>query len=403
MARVISTASPLCLLVSAILAGCAAPVTAVTCDEAAASDSCHALDPGQPGPYPVGVTTLFVEDPERTNQAGDLRRLRVEVWYPATPAATSLPLNTYDLVDDAPPELAAQVPGYTIPMPEHAAYRDAEPALADAPYPLLAFSHGNGGLRLQNLTLMVHLASHGYVVAAPDHVDNTLWDFVLGHANGAAILLALSHRPKDLTSVADFLDTTDGALAGMADLENFGVLGHSFGGGTSIGIMARRGGFLDPRVDAAMPMAPAVSIYSAFGAGPADTQGPLFTLAGESDATLDYAAEQRLAFDEAPGIRGLVTAHNAGHFSFSELCLLDLAPVAAALNYDISGITQDGCDAGFTSMELMHLLQNHYGAAFFNTFLRASESSANYLLPDGIPAALIDEVTVETDDIKSTQ
>jgi predicted dienelactone hydrolase len=46
-------------------------------------------------------------------------------------------------------------------------YRDVDRAAGQ--YPLVLFSHGNAGIRFQSLFLAAHLASHGYIVASPDH------------------------------------------------------------------------------------------------------------------------------------------------------------------------------------------------------------------------------------------
>ncbi len=45
------------------------------------------------------------------------------------------------------------------------------PAAGD--FPLVIYSHGNGGLRYVSAFLTEHLASHGFVVMAPDHTGNT--------------------------------------------------------------------------------------------------------------------------------------------------------------------------------------------------------------------------------------
>ena len=51
--------------------------------------------------------------------------------------------------------------------------RDATPA-PGGPFPGVVFSHGMAGHRRQSTFLCTHLASHGFVVASPDHVGNTL-------------------------------------------------------------------------------------------------------------------------------------------------------------------------------------------------------------------------------------
>ena len=71
---------------------------------------------------------------------------------------------------------------------------------------------------------MEHLASHGWVVAAPDHVGNLTWD---GGGRETEIYL---QRPRDLMAVLDWLDAPGGdELQGrLSDVRL--ALGHSFGG-----------------------------------------------------------------------------------------------------------------------------------------------------------------------------
>src|SRR5439155_87759 len=89
---------------------------------------------------------------------GCARRVTIEVYYPSTPAAVA-----------GVPHDVAEVLG--IPVATTPAFRNV--ARAPGPFPLVLFSHGNGGIRFQSLFLCAHLASHGYVVASPDHRGDT--------------------------------------------------------------------------------------------------------------------------------------------------------------------------------------------------------------------------------------
>ena len=83
--------------------------------------------------------------------------LPLEVWYPT--AATGESRHRYgDIIEGE-----ALVDG---------------PAACDTPRPVVVFSHGNQGLRYQSYFLSEWLAQHGYIVLAPDHVYNTLMDWV---------------------------------------------------------------------------------------------------------------------------------------------------------------------------------------------------------------------------------
>jgi predicted dienelactone hydrolase len=103
---------------------------------------------------------------------------------------------------------------------------------------LLIFSHGYSAHRRQSTHFCTHVASHGYVVAAPDHVGNTVIDVVLrelaegrrGRAEAlAGVEQSIADRPRDVAlvidRVADFV---------QVDRARIGLAGHSFGGWTCL-------------------------------------------------------------------------------------------------------------------------------------------------------------------------
>src|SRR5262249_61965308 len=101
----------------------------------------------------------------------------------AVPAASGRPLGVevgYPAEATGPRDRYRVLPGF--PLSEQDAARDL-PVRAGR-YPLVLFSHGFGGHRRQSTFLTTHLASHGYVVAAPDHTGTTLVDLL--HAGAAA-------------------------------------------------------------------------------------------------------------------------------------------------------------------------------------------------------------------------
>ena len=51
---------------------------------------------------------------------------------------------------------------------------EAQPSQADTPYPIILFSHVFSACAFQSLFFTENLASHGYVVAAPDYTDTML-------------------------------------------------------------------------------------------------------------------------------------------------------------------------------------------------------------------------------------
>src|SRR4051794_10409584 len=104
-----------------------------------------------PGPYPVGITTLELEG-----------GVKVEVWYPA--AHGPVGKDSYDLRKIVPQGIRDLLTADTPAIFTIDAARDA--ALADGTFPLVLFSHGYTGIRQQSTFLTSHLASWGMVVAA---------------------------------------------------------------------------------------------------------------------------------------------------------------------------------------------------------------------------------------------
>src|SRR5262245_45226471 len=136
-------------------------------------------DPEQPGPFPVGVTTITFRDVTRVDPEKGPRALKTEIWYPATDDSRALPRNRLsDFLDRGTnPQLNALAtlalgasPAELDKRFRNTAARDAR--VRDGVFPLLLFSHGNGALRTQSVFWCEHMASHGYVVAAPDHTGN---------------------------------------------------------------------------------------------------------------------------------------------------------------------------------------------------------------------------------------
>lgn len=350
----------------------------------------RAIDPEQRGPYQVGVVTVTVEDPDRSAPPGFLgnRRFRVEIWYPAVDAAQDEPRDVLDLFAEAPASLLPLLENLDIPKIPQDAAREAEVRTDQGLFPLVLFSHGNGGIRAQSFSYTNHLASHGYVVVAPDHQGNTIFDLVDDPDLQGSGFASIFDRPQDLTLLLDLVAdgklTDDGAIEATVDLRRVGVTGHSFGGLTSLLIANPESEFFDPRVDAVVPVTPATQILGLVAAPIAQLAVPVLYVGATTDQTLSYQAETLDAYAANTVDKAVAGVIGAGHFSFSELCELDLAAAALALGLDasVAEILADGCGAQNIPVSRAHALNNRYGAAWFAVYLRDSEPTAAQWLTD---------------------
>ena len=75
-----------------------------------------------------------------------------------------------------------------------------------------------------------HYASHGFIVLAPEHVEQFDWEW-------SGLVTASIDRPLDIKQTLDYaeeINAPGGDLAGQIDMENVAVVGHSFGGYTAL-------------------------------------------------------------------------------------------------------------------------------------------------------------------------
>ncbi len=197
-------------------------------------------DPSVPGPWPVGYREFSATDSSRDIAVGG-RNLPIHVWYPAADAGEYEP--------------AVYISSDFLPLLALIA-RSEPPVAADVRWPLIVFSHGFGGTPAQSTPLMETLASHGFVVAAVDHI---------GNSQSASPLpknfeQARADRVPDVSFVIDTLLalSRDESSAWYRSLHPFriGVTGHSFGGSTSMGMAVGEFGVItgDPRVKAILPV-----------------------------------------------------------------------------------------------------------------------------------------------------
>lgn len=354
------------------------------------------------GPYTVGSMETHIED-----QDGADRSYPITIWYPA--------LNPDGI------EETIQYPAPTTRLESYPglgqAIQNGEPDIENGPYPLVIFSHGLGSSRLQSTFLSEHLASYGFVVFSADHADH------IGSGNATWFASFIS-RPVDVVqqiTLADSLTAEGGTMHGLIDTERIAVTGHSFGGYTALAAAGGRmdpGAFVqwclanralpdpigicpqvayhqdqlatlaglddlsgplpaiyDPRVDAAVPLAPMAGVFGPDGL--ADIDIPVMLLAGSADVLLYPEGNFYLPFVQLSSIRkAFVEFENASHMIFLGDC--DSSPWIQRTWGSF------GCSDPVWDMDQARDLINHFTTAFLLAELYGDADAVTALAPDAV-------------------
>lgn len=330
--------------------------------------------PGAAGPYRAGATTFVATDSRG-------RELKMEVWYP-TDGTTGAP------GDYSPMTLQLD------------ALRNAEPL--PGPWPMVAFSHGSQAIRFQSAFLTEHLATHGFVVVAPDHARNTMFD-----NDDDAMGQVMLDRPDDIVESVELLlseAASDGLLAGVVEDGDWAIVGHSFGALTSLivgggvpdidsGVAHCDAGYdgracdvitpgfadlaretvieTDPRVVTTVAMSPlAWYAFGPDGEGLQSVKKPLI-LGGTKDPITGYAEEIEPVFESLGEDGTMLVFDEAGHYPFSDICLL--VPLLF-----------EECDpeAGFADLATVQAQTNHVVTAHLHRHLLGDKRYQRFLIPE---------------------
>jgi predicted dienelactone hydrolase len=359
------------------------------------------------GPYWVGARDFVIEpDSERP--------LTITVWYPA--------LNPEGLPEETVYEMAA-ASSIRFAFPDQTdwgirgrAIMDAQPDAADAPYPLVIYSHGAGAWRQMSTYFVEHLASYGFVVIAPEHpgeapVADMFWQ-------------AFIHRPDDVRRTIDYaasLTEPGGALENTIHLDQVGVTGASGGGYTALAaagaqidwtglmswctnhpeadtwafcpVLAEHGAEMaalsglagvpadlwpamnDPRIDAVVSLAGVAFIF-----GPKGMQSlsvPLLTVGGSGDAVLPAEWNIYVTNEHASSVKkALIVLKGSDHYIFADGC--DRTPWLNEMGLSFL------CTDSIWDVDRAHDLINHFTTAFLLATLKGNPDAAAALAPDAV-------------------
>ena len=131
--------------------------------------------PSPDGQYIVGTDVIILEDKNRfetfTKETDDYRKIIVQIWYPATEPSDSI-YPYLDYKDLKTPYIAKRLEVSEkiinrVNSIKANGYYKAKPRNNE--FPIIIFSHGLGGNRIQNTANIESLASNGYVVFSIEH------------------------------------------------------------------------------------------------------------------------------------------------------------------------------------------------------------------------------------------
>jgi len=251
----------------------------------------------------------------------------------------------------------------------------------DHGFPVIVFSHGSVDLPIDYYITLERIAAHGFVVAAPAHVNNTSDDARIDYLNAAAHRTVLScfdglpspcsrtsipdsmvDRARDVGAVLDALPTWFGR---RVDMNRVGMMGHSRGSASALmeaGGSTTWGVSPEPRIKAIMGLSAGGAPVN-FSVQLANIEIPTVIMEG----TLSQLLVTEQAFEAISSTdKQLVIVQNAVHRTFnSGLCaetqssgaiaeadaraILDLKTAQDALT-SLTGVPLDFCGySDFTS------------------------------------------------------
>lgn len=359
----------------------------------------------QRGASPVGTREIVI--PAESE-------LPATIWYPALnpDALAESIVYPYVVKFDGLPTEGASVIGHAI--------ADAEYDLSAAPYPLVVLSPGYAAGRSAYAWLAEHLASHGFVVIAPEHNEQLLnFDPFQSEFWRSAFT-----RPQEIADVFAYVDeqsAAGGILEGLLDPQTVAVIGHSYGGYTTlatggaaldipnfadrcaasaqdpdawlcglftphltemaafVGLETFPDGLLsvfeDKRVDAIVPMAGDAYLFDQ--AGLAEISIPVMAISGSKDTGTPPTWGATMTYEHvSSATKALVMFENAEHMMFFSDC--DALPWFAMV-----GIYA-GCSDPVWDMQRAHDLTNHFTTAFLLAQLKQDGDAAAALAPDAV-------------------
>jgi len=276
-------------------------------------------DPGAPGPFAVGVTTRTFVDAARG------RTLVTEIWYPASRGGRDAPLR-------------------------------------NGGFPLVLAAHGNCGFRTNYEYLTTFLATHGFLVAAPDFPGFNKGVCDAGQPETGLV----AEPPVDLAFLAAALRDAAGPAGGLARVvrgRQTGLVGHSLGG---LAVLNAATATKDFR--AVVALAPVAGAAQAQALAPLRPRRAVVAMGGTADTTISLAALTVPFYRALAPPAFLVSITGGTH----------------------SGFTDQDSHLPAAALARQQAIVRRYATAFLYRYLRRRAAYARFLTPADAGAQGVD-------------
>ncbi len=335
-----------------------------------------------PGPFSYQKRTLQILDPERQ------RQFAADLYLPGLPGA-----------DTAPPA-SQPAPGST---------------------PVIVMSNGLGAGRDRFDEIALHLVSHGFAIAIPDHPGSDrqrLREFYAGQQRENFEAREYLDRPQDITSLLNQLERLNQTELGQRlNLERVGMFGYSFGGSTALSLAgaplnpeflktdcqtelglvnisllyqcralelpadALTQSLQDQRIQAAFLFVPFGK--SLFGPNLAQVNIPIFWQVTDLDILTPLVVEQLPAFAalNAPAQPNQPGQPRPEHSRPEHYLAITQGLPHARVTYDALNRFTGSTTPWETLKQIAHDYQNALSLAFFRVYITQSEADRAYLTP----------------------
>lgn len=220
----------------------------------------------------------------------------------------------------------------------------------NGPWPIVAFGHGFFMQTSYYLSLFRQLASHGFIVIAPQFTDTQHGE--LG---------------KDLIFCLNFIKSSSTVPGNrfykLADTSKTGVSGHSMGGGASL-----LSTIYDSTITISAPFAAAETVPSIISTINS-TKSIIYLISSQNDGITPPATTQIPMYENTPDNKALLTIKGGNHTKFMDTNIWDWTDAG-----------------GYINRNLQIYLSQKYLTAVLKLFLHEDKSYWNYALGDSANA-----------------